>query len=511
MNRHTASLFIGSKTDCCRLTATPTSPWQTFADLLDPPENPYVHDPAGYVRDVLGEELWSGQAEMVENVVHHDNTVVMAAHSVGKTRTLSRLVLWWVAVHPIGEALVVITSDNDDNIKGGIWQEVIAAHEKAAQEERPFPGKVTLDGKWHAGPNNQTLVAFGRKPSDRNPTGLQGFHRKYLLVIIDECAGVPAELWDAAESLASNAAGKVLAVGNPTDPNSHFAEVCKPGSGWHVQQISAFDTPAYTGEPVSDNVLENLVSPSWVAKRKQMWGTKDPRYIARVTGRFPKVSSDSLIESDWIKAAQERSLGRNRKPHLGIDVARYGDDESVIMQREGGWARVAWAGGKLSTMETTGHVIRVKKQLNSEPGLNDWVTMAVDADGLGAGVFDRLIELGHAVGEIRGGKAPIEPEDFVNARSEWFWNLRKRFEEGDIDIDPNDEELAKQLGQIKWKITSSGKIAVESKDDMRKRGLSSPDRADALAYAFAQVDITGIDVESHRGESITGDLMTRAW
>jgi hypothetical protein len=252
--------------------ASALSPFAIAADLLDPPPNPYLNDPAGYVRDVLGEELWSGQVEMVENVVHHDNTVVMAAHSVGKTRALSRLVLWWVAVHPIGEALVVITSDNDDNIKGGILQEVIAAHEAAQAPGRPFPGKVTLDGKWHAGPNNQTLVAFGRKPSDRNPTGLQGFHRKYLLVIIDECAGVPAELWDAAESLASNAAGKVLAVGNPTDPNSHFAEVCKPGSGWHVQQISAFDTPAYTGEPVSDNSLENLVSPSWVAKRKQMWG-----------------------------------------------------------------------------------------------------------------------------------------------------------------------------------------------------------------------------------------------
>ena len=137
--------------------------------------------------------------------------------------------------------------------------------------------------------------------------------------------------------------------------------------------------------------------------------------------------------------------------------------------------------------------------------------MAVDADGLGAGVFDRLIELGHAVGEIRGGKTAMEPDDFVNARSEWFWNLRKRFEDGNIDIDPNDTELAKQLGQIKWKMTSSGKIAVESKDEMRKRGLSSPDRADALAYAFAQVELTGIDVESHRGESITGDLMTKAW
>ena len=215
-----------------------------------------------------------------------------------------------------GDQLAVPAQDggrDDDNIKGGIWQEVIAAHERAAAEGRPFPGKVTLDGKWHAGPNNQTLVAFGRKPSDRNPTGLHGFHRKYLLVIIDECAGVPEELWEAANSLASNARGRVIAVGNPTDPNSHFAEVCKPGSGWEVQKISAYDTPAYTGEPCPDDVLENLVDPSWVEDMK-LKGVKDPRYVARVLGEFPKVSSDSLIEAEWIEAAQKRSLPRTRKP-----------------------------------------------------------------------------------------------------------------------------------------------------------------------------------------------------
>jgi hypothetical protein len=463
------------------------------------------------MRDELGEVLWSKQAEMVESVLNHRNIVVKAAHSVGKTRALSRLVLWWIAVHPIGQALVVITSDNDDNIKGGIWQEVIAAHEAAKAAGRPFPGNVTLDSKWHAGPNNQTLVAFGRKPSDRNPTGLQGFHRKYPLVLIDECAGVPAELWEAAESLASNAAGVVLAAGNPTDPASHFAEVCKPRSGWEVQQISAYDTPAYTGEQVPLDVLENLADPEWVKKRKQVWGPKDPRYIARVLGEFPKVSTDSLIEPEWVEAAQKRSLPRNRKPCLGIDVARYGDSETVIMQRENGWARVAWAGGKLSTMETVGHTQRVKKQLNAEMGLNDWVKMAVDADGLGAGVFDRLVELGHAVNEIRGGQPATVPEDFVNRCSEWYWDLRNRFERGEIDIDSLDSELAKQLVAIKWKMTSRGQIAVESKEEMRKRGVPSPDRADALVYSFSYMDAASVDVESHAGESITGDLMTKAW
>jgi hypothetical protein len=194
-----------------------------------------------------------------------------------------------------------------------------------------------------------------------------------------------------------------------------------------------------------------------------------------------------------------------------VDCDEDGDDESIIMQREGGWARIARVRSKLSTMETTGHIVRIKNQLNDEPGLMDWVTMALDADGLGAGVYDRLVELGHSVGEIRGGMPSLEPDDFFNARSEWCWKLRERFECGDIDIDPNDKELAKQLGKIKLSMTSKGQIKVESKDEMRKRGLSSPDRADALAYAFANIDIPAINVEQQAGHSITGDLMQKAW
>jgi hypothetical protein len=119
------------------------------------------------------------------------------------------------------------------------------------------------------------------------------------------------------------------------------------------------------------------------------------------------------------------------------------------MQAEGGWARIAWASGKLSKIATVDHVGRVKKQLNSEPGLKEFVAMAVHADGLGAVSFDRLIELGHSVTEIRGGQPAVEPEELVNRRSEWYWNLRQRFENGEIDIDPNDDVLAKQLVAIK--------------------------------------------------------------
>jgi hypothetical protein len=162
-------------------------------------------------------------------------------------------------------------------------------------------------------------------------------------------------------------------------------------------------------------------------------------------------------------------------------------------------------------METAGHVVRVKKFLNEEVGLNDFVRMAVDADGLGAGVYDRLVELGHSVTEIRGGHPATVPDDFVNRRSEWYWDLRNRFERGEIDIDPNDDVLAKQLVAIKWKMTSRGQIQVETKEEMRKRALPSPHRADALAYSFSYMDAASVDIESHAGESITGVLMPKAW
>jgi hypothetical protein len=106
---------------------------------------------------------------------------------------------------------------------------------------------------------------------------------------------------------------------------------------------------------------------------------------------------------------------------------------------------------------------------------------------------------------------PIDTERFVDARAEAHWSLRELFESGQIDIDQFDDKLASQLGAMKWKLASKGKIRVESKEEMRKRGVPSPDRGDALMMVFAIAARVVVDVESHAGEGITGDLMTKAW
>ena len=126
-------------------------------------------------------------------------------------------------------------------------------------------------------------------------------------------------------------------------------------------------------------------------------------------------------------------------------------------------------------MVTAGHIAKAMRDIDDEARKNDWVRAIIDVPGVRGGVVDRLAELELPVVPYTGGEAPIDKERFVNARAEDYWTLRERFEQGEIDIDPHDDKLAAQLGSIKWGIDSRGRIKIESKDDMRKRGLPSPD------------------------------------
>ena len=169
-----------------------------------------------------------------------------------------------------------------------------------------------------------------------------------------------------------------------------------------------------------------------------------------------------MIWPRWIEAAQKRTLERTRRPIIAADIARFGQDETVIMRREGGWIRTYRAHHKDDTMTTAGHIAKAMRAIDAEAGKNDWVRAIVDVPGVGGGVVDRLAELELPVVPYNGGAAPID-ERFVNARAEDYWTLRERFEHGEVDIDPDDDKLAAQLGSIKWGIDSRGRIKIESK------------------------------------------------
>ncbi|MFI1194069.1 hypothetical protein ACH4T9_12540 [Micromonospora sp. NPDC020750] len=446
-------------------------PFEAAARMFEPaPVSPYLTDPVGWVNNELGEHLWSKQRDIAASVVSHRRTAVKSCHNAGKSFLASRIAAWWIATHPPGEAFVASTAPSYPQVHAILWEEIRKAARASARKGNTVPGRVLQSDEWKL--DDGTLVGWGRKPADTDEHGFQGIHRRYVLVILDEACGIPRQLWTAVEAITTNRDCRILAIGNPDDPSTEFADVCKPGSGWNVIRISAFDTPNFTDEPFPENLRPLMLDPDWVEDKKR-WGVDSPRYISKVLGEFPEIGEDVLISPAAIEAARQRSLPAEGRGILGVDVARFGSDRTVIYLRRGPVARMIGEYSKQPTTETTGRVVAAKKETGADE-------IRVDGVGVGAGVVDQLTEQGYGVLDMQAGAAATDRERFLNARAEWYWALKTRFEDDDIDLDPADDDLAAQLGAIKYRYTSRGQIQIESKDDMRKRGMPSPDRADAL-------------------------------
>lgn len=453
------------------MSLTAVSPWEAAARLFEPaPVSPYLHDPVGWVRDKLGETLWSKQREVCESVVRHKKTAVRSCHNAGKSRVASRIAAWFIDVHPPGEAFIVSTAPTYAQVHAILWEEIRNAAKVAAARGNPLPGRVLGSDQWKL--DDGQLVGWGRKPADTDQHGFQGIHRRYILVIVDEACGIPRQLWTAVEAITTGANVTILALGNPDDPNTEFADISKPGSGWNAIRISAFDTPNFTGEDFPEDLKPMMLATDWVEDKRKRWGEESPRYVAKILGEFPDIGDDVLISPSLIRAAQERALEATGPGVLGVDVARYGMDRTVIYLRRGPVIRLHGEYAKQATTETAGRVIAASK----ETGAGE---IRVDGVGVGGGVVDQLTEQGYGALDMQAGAAAQDRERFINARSEWAWAMRERLEEGDVDLDPADEDLAAQLGALKYRYNSRGQIVIESKDEMRKRGLPSPDHADA--------------------------------
>jgi hypothetical protein len=464
------------------LSASDKAMWQAALERIKPkPPSPYLNDPARWVQDKLGEFLWSKQREVAESVVTHTKTAVKSCHNAGKSRVASRIAAWFIDTYGEDDGFIVSTAPTYAQVHAILWEEIRGAAKQASARGNPLPGRVLGSDQWKLADGK--LVGWGRKPADADQHGFQGIHHKHMLVIVDEACGIPRQLWTAIEAITTGDDVHILAIGNPDDPNTEFGDICKPGSGWNVITISAFDTPNLTGEDIPAELRPLMLSPDWVEDKKR-WGVDSPRYVSKVLGQFPDLGTDTLISPLLIEAAQQRKLAPGPHAILGVDVARFGSDRTTFCLRAGPVARIVGDFGKQDTMATTGQVVAAKAEYAADE-------VRVDGVGVGAGVVDRLVELGHDVVDMQSGAAAVDSEHFANARAEWWWAVRERFEAGDMDIDPDDDELAAQVGAMKYRYTSRGQIIIESKDEMRNRGLPSPDRGDALmltATATPQVD-----------------------
>ena len=456
-------------------------------------------DPVSWVKTCLRDELYSKQIQILNSVRDYRRTAVHACHDSGKSKAAGGwIVPWWIENHLPGEAGVVTTSRSWPQVRNVLWKETHRSFSKVNLLVRVNQTEwhlVIKDGK--TGNTHEEIVAFGRKPDDTDYTGLHGMHAKYMFALGDEAGGLKGPIITALMSLISNKHSKILLIGNADDPLSEFAKICRPGSGWNVIHIDAFDTPNFTDEKVSKELESVLISKVYVAEvLRDCGGNKNnPIYVSKVRGLFPEFSSDGLIPLSWILAAQQRAIEPGLPSELGVDVGG-GNDKNVICHRQGGHARIVLEDQVNNTMTTLGNVRRVKEETKA--------TLAkVDSIGIGKGCIDRVDEINAERKAMN--KRQIKPLDIVgidvrksrcmsdedrekyrNVRAKSWWELRQRFdpENGDIDIDPLDDVLAAQLVQYKYKTTSDGKIQIDDKGTFEG---GSPDRADALCNAFADV------------------------
>lgn len=468
-------------------------------------DDPRKANPVGWIQERLGEFIWSKQRVVCESVRDNRYTAVPSAHGTGKSYIAARIVSWWLDVHPVGEAFVVTTAPTSPQVRAILWREINRAHRKGNLDGYITQGEVP---EWKMGGE---LVGWGRKPADyvdsaQAATAFQGIHARYVLVVLDEAGGIPNWLWDAVDTLVTNDDARVLAIGNPDDPTSHFEEVCRPGSGWHVEQISAFDLPAFTGEKVPEELHHVLTGKKWVEERKKRWGEGSPLYISKVLGQFPEIGEDTLISPKMIREAMERSLSGIHSGRYAGDVARKGKDKTVVYSNRGGKIRKVLELHKTDTMETAGKF----KVMLEKRGIR--IPMWIDTNGLGAGVYDRMHEQNLAVYPFNGSESSSDKTKYKNKRAEAFWKMREEMEDGKIDLDPLDLDLQAQLGSILWKNDSGGRIQIESKEDIIKRLGVSPDYADAAVMSVMEIGLESIDeflelLKRGKRDTITQDLL----
>jgi hypothetical protein len=468
-----------------------------------PEPAPYLGDPVLWVKERAGGFVWSKQIEILESVRDNKYTAVKACHGPGKSASAGLACGWWIDVHDFGSAFVVTTAPSWPQVQAILWREIRRLHARAK-----LPGRITQDCVWHMSSvenskADEEFVAMGRKPADYDEQAFQGIHARYILIVIDEACGVPEALWTAVLSLATNENARVLAIGNPDDPSSYFATVCKPGSGWNVITISAFDTPNFTGEPIPEWLQQDLVHPDWVAERAADWGEESPVYVSKVLGEFPDVSDEYLITPALMERAYGTHLVGLGHGRYGADIARMGRDKTVLYRNRDGVIRFIDSWSKMDTMKTVG---KLRQHLDHYPTK---IPATIDSIGVGAGVVDRLRELGLEAIGFQGSERAYRPEKFKNRRAEVYWEFRQALEDGVYDLDPEDTKLAAELCNIKYWIDSGGRIVVESKEDMRERGVPSPDHADAAVYSTIHRSVPVNQAEPQGERGLVDDLLSK--
>lgn len=441
----------------------------------------YLADPVAWATERVQHFLWSRQREIMRALVEHRRVAVQSCHGVGKSDVASVIAAWWMDTHPADKVFVVTTAPTFAQVRVILWRYIRVLHKRGKLSGRVNQTEWLID---------DDIKGYGRKPADTDMSAFQGVHGD-VLVILDEACGIPEQLWIAADALTTNPSCRILAIGNPDNPGTHFARVCAPDSLWHKIKISAFDSPNLTGEVIPPEIAEYLISRAWVEEKKAEWGEDNPIYLSKVLGEFPTQDPLAVVRlADVLSCRLDLEVPRTPAEllpvELGVDVGG-GGDLTVIRERRGVVAGREWTSNSDRPEELAPLVIRAVRETGA-------TSVKIDSIGIGWGLCGELRNAArrgeHAatIVEVNVAEAASEPHKYANLRAELWWEVGRVGSEQrawDLSKMAEADRTIAELVEPRYDLDPKGRIRIESKDDIRKRtGGRSPDHADALLLAF---------------------------
>lgn len=442
-------------------------------------------DPDAFVRAVFpwgegelanrtGPEPWQSALLLrVRDGLSPTNAVleaVASGHGVGKSTLVSWLILW--ALSTATDTRGVVTANTEVQLKTKTWAEL-------AKWYRLFIGrelfKLEATSMFSIDPDRAKTWRVDMIPwSERNPEAFAGLHNqgRRVFLIYDEASSIPDIIWETSEGFLSDEFTERMwfVFGNPTRSTGRFRE--------------AFDDPRWHATQVDSREI-SFTNKTQIAQWASAYGDDSDFFRVRVKGVFPRVGASEFIPAYLVAQARISMVEINRFDPLvlGCDIARFGDDETVIAIRKGRDARsipsIRLRG--MDTMAVAGRIVEIAQAYRAD-------AIFIDGGGVGGGVVDRCRQLRLDVFDVQFGAKPnhaemlARSERYANKRAEMWGALRAWMSDGAIE---DDDTLAEQLLSPSYGFNARDEIQLERKEDMKKRGAASPDWADALALTFA--------------------------
>lgn len=427
----------------------------------------YARDPVKFAQEVLGvcPDPWQREFLMAVADPKRRRISVRSGHGVGKSTAVAMASVWHILWRVPGK--VVMTAPTSAQLFDALFAEV----KRLCRDMRPpFNGLLDIksDRIELKGRAAECFISC-RTSRAEQPEALAGVHSPHVLLIADEASGVPEAVFESAAGSMSGHSATTILTGNPTRNTGLFYETHhRLKEEWHTMHVSCIDSPR--------------VSEDFVNEMKLRYGEGSPAYHVRVLGNFPPAEDDTVIPVHLIDDAMSNKIEINPGAIAiwSLDVARHGNDSSVLCQRQGPVIHPlkTWKGLDLMQLVSV-----VKAEYETKPPSRRPIEIIIDSIGLGAGVLDRLRELGMPARGLNVSERPSSPT-YHNLRAELWFKAKEWLEGRDVEL-PRDDQLFAELAAPRYTFTASGKIQVESKDNMKKRGLKSPDRADAVCLSLA--------------------------